>query len=128
MGIVEEYILITGDSQQEYGDNTVLLMQVGSFFEIYGLRDSEGKITGSKITEIANICDLCVSAKTQTIGKKQVMMAGFGITQREKYVKIIAENGYHVVIYTQDLQMKNTSRSHDETVSPGTYFNNETDL
>ena len=46
MGIVEDYILITGDAQQEYGNNTVLLMQVGSFFEIYGLRDAEGNVTG----------------------------------------------------------------------------------
>jgi DNA mismatch repair protein MutS len=128
MGIVEDYILITGDAQQEYGENTVLLMQVGSFFEIYGLRDAEGNITGSKIVDVANACDLCVSAKTQTINKKQVMMAGFNITQREKYVKMIAENGYHAVIYTQDAQMKNTTRSHDETVSPGTYFNNETNI
>ena len=128
MGIVEDYILITGDAQQEYGENTVLLMQVGSFFEIYGLRDAKGNITGSKIVHVANACDLCVSAKTQTINKKQVMMAGFTITQREKYVKMIAENGYHAVIYTQDAQMKNTTRSHDETVSPGTYFNNETNV
>ena len=53
MGIVEDYILITGDAQQEYGENTVLLMQVGSFFEIYGLRDAKGNITGSKIRPIS---------------------------------------------------------------------------
>lgn len=128
MGIVEDYILITGDAQQDYGENTVLLIQVGTFFEIYGLRDADGNTTGSKIMDIANVCDLCVSSKSQTIGKKQVVMAGFGITQREKYVKMIAENGYHIVIYTQDAQMKNTSRSHDETVSPGTYFNNESSV
>ena len=58
MGIVEDYILITGDAQQEYGENTVLLMQVGSFFEIYGLRDAKGNITGSKIVDVAKFLKL----------------------------------------------------------------------
>ena len=41
-GIYFEYFKISKEYQDKYGKHTVLLMQVGSFFEIYGLKDNEG--------------------------------------------------------------------------------------
>ena len=51
-------------------------------------------------------------AKTNTKHKgNPVVMAGFGITVLEKNVKKLQEQGFTVVVYEQDIQGKNTSRS-----------------
>lgn len=36
MGIVEEYFTIISKYKKIYGEKTILLMQVGAFFEVYG--------------------------------------------------------------------------------------------
>ena len=127
--IVENYLELTKKWKKEYGLKSVVLMQVGSFFEIYALKDSNGNITGSDIEEISSYCDLLIAKKGQKIKDKQVIMAGFGLTQIDKYIKKIQELNYTCIIYTQDIQAPNTSRSLDKIISPGTYFcNEETDI
>jgi len=54
MPIVEEYISLTAKWKAEYGENTVVLMQVGKFFEMYGFMDIHGSITGSNIQDISD--------------------------------------------------------------------------
>jgi DNA mismatch repair protein MutS len=125
MGVVEDYLNLTAQWKKEYGEKTLVLMQVGSFFEVYGLREENGVIQGSNILEFSSICDMLVSPKSQQISKKQVMMAGFGVAQVDKYVKKLQDAGYTVVIYTQDIQSKNTTRSLSEIISPGTFFSTD---
>ena len=124
--IVDEYLELTKKYKQEYGDKTLLLMQVGSFFEVYGIKDND-KIVGSDIEFFAEINDMTVTQKANVfVGKKKVVMAGFGLPQLEKYVKKMQDTGYTIVVYTQDIQGKNTSRSLYAIFSPGTYFSNDT--
>lgn len=125
MTLVEEYLSYTKKWKSEYGEKTIVLMQVGSFFEVYALVDSKGNMVGSNIQEFASINDMVISRKSQCVGNQQVMMAGFGIAQTEKYFKKLQEAGYTVVVYTQDSQSKNTTRSLSEIISPGTYFTHD---
>jgi DNA mismatch repair protein MutS len=125
MTLVEEYLSYTKKWKAEYGEKTLVLMQVGSFFEVYALIDPQGKMYGSNIQEFASINDMVISRKSQCVGNQQVMMAGFGIAQTEKYFKKLQEAGYTVVVYTQDAQSKNTTRSLSEIISPGTYFTHD---
>ena len=53
----------TQEYKKEYGENTLILMQVGAFFEVYGLQDKNGIITGSNIKEFSNECDLATPPK-----------------------------------------------------------------
>ena len=39
MSLVENYLSYTKKWKQEYGEETIVLMQVGSFFEVYALLD-----------------------------------------------------------------------------------------
>lgn len=126
MGVVEEYITLTAEAQAKYGEKTVVLYQVGTFFEIYGLVDKDDNISGSQIEDICKGIGLKHSIKSnQRVGRMRVAMAGFNVTQREKRIKEITDYGYVCDIYVQDTQAKNTTRSHDETVSPGTFFDVE---
>lgn len=126
MTIVNDYLSLTAKYKTEYGIRTMLLMQVGSFFECYALVNSEGEYYGSDICNLSDINDLVVSRKNTTHNSLPVVMAGFGVNQLEKYVKRLQENDYTIVIYTQDSNTKNTTRSLSCIYSPGTYFNNET--
>ena len=123
MSLITEYFELTNRFQDEYGENTILLMQVGAFFEVYGIYDKENDIImSSKITDFSQICELNVVDKNTCVGKNNVMMAGFKDFMIEKYVRKIQDAGFTAVVYTQDENMKNTSRSLAGIYSPGTYF------
>jgi len=127
MSLITEYFELTKRFQDEYGGNTILLMQVGAFFEVYGIYDKETDIiTASKITDFSQICELNVVDKNTCVGKNNVMMAGFKDFMIEKYLRKIQDAGFTAVVYTQDENMKNTSRSLAGIFSPGTYFQTET--
>ena len=126
MTIVNDYLEYTKKWKKEYGIKTLVLMQVGSFFESYGLLDKDKNIYGSDITTFAEINDMTVSKKNICVGNDKVVMAGFGLLQLEKYVKKMQDNGYTIVVYTQDTPSKNTTRSLHTIFSPGTYFSNDT--
>ena len=126
MALINEYFELTKKYQDEYGENTILLMQVGAFFEVYGIYDKENDIiTSSKIKDFSQICELNVVDKNTCVGKNNVMMAGFKDFMIEKYLRKIQDAGFTAVVYTQDENMKNTSRSLAGIFSPGTYFQTE---
>lgn len=123
MSIVKEYLALTQKWKKEYGEKTLVLMQVGSFFEVYALKAKDtNELQGSNINDFATLNEMVISPKQAFVEEKQVMMAGFGLPQIEKYVKKLQDNGYTTVIYKQDIQGKNTTRSLAEIVSPGTFF------
>ena len=109
MTIIDEYLSLTRKYKSEYSEKTLLLMQVGSFFECYALLDPrENTYQGSNIQEFSDINDLVISKKNVLHNGTPVVMAGFGITQLEKYVRRMQENDYTVVVHTQDSNTKNT--------------------
>ena len=127
MSLIKEYFELTKRYQDEYGQDTILLMQVGSFFEVYGIYSEKTEIiTGSRIVSFSKICELNIVEKNTCVGNDNVMMAGFKDMQIEKYIKKIQDAGYTAVVYAQDEAAKNTTRSLAGIFSPGTYFHTET--
>ncbi len=123
MALVKEYFELTKKYKNEYGKKTVVLMQVGAFFEVYGLEDkTNAKTFGSEINDFSRICDLNIADKKICVGADSVVMAGFSHYMIDKYLKKLQESGFTVVVYTQDEQTKNTTRSLAGIYSPGTYF------
>jgi len=126
MALIKEYFDLTKRYIDEYGRNTILLMQVGSFFEVYGKLDkATEKISESNIEDFSKICELAIVEKNVCVGNHDVVMAGFKDFMIEKYLKKIQDAGYTAVVYTQDEAAKNTTRSCLGIFSPGTYFSME---
>lgn len=119
MALVKEYFELTKRYQKEYGENTILLMQVGSFFEVYGTKDCES----SKIREFSQICDLNIAEKNDKLGN--IIMAGFKDIMIERYIRKIQEVGFTAVVYTQLEQGGQFIRNLAGVFSPGTYFSND---
>ena len=124
MPLVQDYIQYSNKWKREYGNKTCVLMQCGSFFEMYGLRNKDGTISDvTDVEELANVCDILVANKSNKVNGKQVVMAGFGISQIDKYIRRFQENGYTCAIYTETKQGSTViSRDLSEIVSPGTYL------
>ena len=126
MSLIRDYFNKTVKYKSEHGDRTLVLMQVGAFYEVYGLKDkTTGEITGSDIEPFSHFCDLNISDKKVCVGKRGVVMAGFRDYVLEKYLRKIVENNYTAVVYSQDEKAAGTTRSRTGIYSPGTFFNSE---
>ena len=64
--IYDEYFTYTKDLKNQYGDRSLVLMLVGAFFEVYGLKDMETEeITKSNLLDFITICNLNMSVKME---------------------------------------------------------------
>jgi DNA mismatch repair protein MutS len=129
--IYSEYFKNTKENQEKYGKKTVVLMQVGSFLEVYGIKTSRGDIIESQIEGFTEICQLNIAEKKSMFGNKgQIVMAGFGVLFLDKYLPKIIEGGYIAAIYLQEPNPKNKKqfiRTLHKVYSPGTFMSCETD-
>tara|TARA_B110000967_G_scaffold210101_1_gene270685 strand:- start:8093 stop:11101 length:3009 start_codon:yes stop_codon:yes gene_type:complete len=129
-GIHNLYFNLCLKHKKEYGGNVVILLQVGAFFEIYGLKDTNTKmidIDKSNIVEVTDLCGLSISDKKVFLEDKQIVMAGFRDFSVDKYITILTENGYTVPVYVQVKNGQNITRELDTIYSPGTYFSCDVD-
>ena len=128
MSLVKTYLELFESYKKEYGPKSVVLMQVGAFFEVYGLKNSTGETIRTNIDEFARLCDLVVANKRTCVGSDDVVMAGFRDYMLDKYLAKLRAEGYTVAVYTQDTPSKNTTRSLSGIYSPGTSFTNDTEV
>ena len=128
MSFIKDYFVLTKQYIEEYGNNTILLMQCGAFFEVYGLKDKSDSIYGSNIIDFARICDLNVVDKKVCVGADSVVLSGFKDHLVDKYVKKLQDNGYTIAVYAQNDPSEGViTRSLLGVFSPGTYFSPEPD-
>ena len=109
--IVDDYISYYKKYQKKYGSKTVVLMQVGSFFEIYGVDNETEKIVNIK--EITEILNITLSKKNKTsddCSRKNCLMAGFPSPALQKYMPILLQNSYTVVLIEQTTEPPNPKR------------------
>jgi DNA mismatch repair protein MutS len=126
--IMNEYIKLTKEYQEKYGKNTIVLLQVGAFFEVYGLKHPEtNEITESQIEDFSQICQLTISDKKIIYKKQQIVMAGFRDYTLEKYLQKITDGGYTAVVYVQEKEGKVVTRKFYGVYSAGTFISYETD-
>lgn len=111
------YVERTNYYKSIYGQKTVVLMQVGSFFEIY----SDCHKDNIDIKTISDLTQLAVANK-----KCGYYMAGFKVEILQKYANIITNSGYTCVIYEQTGEQTlegKEKRALTEIISPGTNIN-----
>ena len=120
--IYGEYISITTKYIKEYGEKTILLLQVGAFFEVYGFRNEKGDVQDSNICDFSRICNLNISEKKATYCEKQVLMAGFRDYTIDKYLEKLTTSGYTAVVYVQEKTGSEITRVFDSVHSAGTYI------
>lgn len=133
VGIFAEYFKYTRENREKYGDKTLVLMQIGSFYEIYAVKNMEsGDISESLIVEACEICQLNISEKKAVFGKNGIiLMAGFQLYQLDKYLPRLLDSGFIIPLYIQDKDGKKENktilRNLLQVFSPGTNISCDTD-
>ena len=77
--ILKEYLTHHYKYIEKYGENTVVLMQVGSFYEIYAVINEQISV-GANINLLGEILDIQVSRKNKNIEEVNYgnyLLAGF---------------------------------------------------
>lgn len=125
MPIYEDYFTLYDKYSSMYGVDTVLLMQVGSFFEVYGLVKN-GVYMRTNIEKFSSDNELKIANKNSKYKGEQVCMAGFMVSIADKYIEKTVDMGYTAVVFTQD-ESDPTNRTLYKIYSPGTVlFDNKT--
>ena len=114
MSLIKEYFRLSKEAVAKYGPKTILLMQVGAFYEVYGETMDRGNID-----EFCRTCELACANKAPG-----VVMAGFRDYSMDKYLNKLQEAGYTAVVHSQDAQIKE-ERALSGVYSPGTFFTGE---
>jgi len=130
MALIRDYFKKTDELMRDYGEKSIVLMQVGAFYEVYGLYENDdGKeetLTGSNISQFCAKSELNISKKNICVGSRPVAMAGFRDYMLDKYLKKLQDMGYTVAVYSQDEKAAGTTRSLTGIYSPGTFFSSDT--
>lgn len=96
--IIDEYLDYTKTYKEKYGERCIVLMQVGSFFEIYTITDN---ITDNEVFIIADLCSIQTSRKNKAISevsRANPIMAGFPLHSISKFTQILLNNNYTIVL------------------------------
>ena len=111
MSLVRQYFDLLKEYKSKYGEKTFLLLQVGSFFEVYS-REEQCPM----IQTFSRVCDLRVASKGEHF------MAGFRDYMLDKYLNRIVEENYTAVVYIQEEKTGIIERKLHGVYSPGTSF------
>uniref|UniRef100_A0A6C0JD78 DNA mismatch repair proteins mutS family domain-containing protein n=1 Tax=viral metagenome TaxID=1070528 RepID=A0A6C0JD78_9ZZZZ len=126
-----DYLKYTAEYEAKYGNKTIVLLQCGSFFEVYSILMPNGEYTNNKIVEFCEVCQMNCGQKKNVVDKLgQVWMAGFQTYLLEKYLPKLLDSGYTVVVYIQEKEKRSDGKFNrvlDKVYSPGTYLSCETD-
>ncbi|MGB7403012.1 MAG: DNA mismatch repair protein, partial [Arcobacter sp.] len=97
------YFKLQKKFEEKYGVNTVVLMEIGTFFEVYEVNNEEEQI--GKAKEIAELLNIQLTRKNKAIlenSKENPIMAGVPAISLEKHLaRIIGEQKYTVVLIRQ---------------------------
>jgi DNA mismatch repair protein MutS len=119
--ITEEYFEYHKTYTEKFGkDRTVVLMQVGKFYEAYAT-----ETLGPNLKMLEELTEASIAHRGRdknVIDIENPWMWGFPMLASLKYVGILIENGYRVVIIDQVTPKPNIRREVVAIHSPGTYL------
>ena len=129
--ILKEYLKFHDENIKKYGKNTVVLMQVGSFYEIYSVQNETIGV-GADIYQLADILGIQVVRRNKSIPEisyDNFLMSGWNMYATEKFQKILLNHNYTIVYVDQVTEPPNPERKITNILSPGTmiekYNNND---
>lgn len=128
MALIKEYFRLHDEYEAEYGDRTVLLYQVGTFYNMYTTDENQ------LVLDIANLIGFRITLmntenKVNMGSRENPYMVGIPTISYEKYRDIILSNDYRVISHRQSktdtnkrelfenltpLTVSNISSSHDK--------------
>ena len=122
--LTQKYFKLQQIFESKYGKDTIILMEIGTFFEVYEVNNKEEQI--GKAKEIAELLNIQLTRKNKSIlenSQSNPLMAGVPAISFEKHInRIIQEQKYTIAIIKQVGVPPNVKRILEAIISPGTNF------
>jgi DNA mismatch repair protein MutS len=122
INIHEEYLQYHEKYIEKYGSKTIVLMQIGSFYECYST-----ETRGPNLFELSEILNIICTRKDKSIkiiDEKNPFMLGFNCAATNKFLKILVDNNFTVVTVDQVSPPPKPRREVTNIFSPSTYIDN----
>ena len=99
--ILNEYMEYQSKLEKKYGNNSVVFLMVGSFYEIYGLNTVE--LSFGKVQTVSKILNILMTRKNKNKkhGKDNPYMCGFPVHSIGKHLHKLLNNQFTIAIYNQ---------------------------
>jgi len=127
MSLISDYFNKFNYYKEIYGDNTVLFYQVGMFYESYSISNEKEQIGNAEI--ISKLLNIQLTKKSKKIienNRKNPLLMGFPMYVLDKYLQILIEHNYTVIVIDQYLnEFSEIERREQGIYSPGTIINSE---
>jgi len=127
--LTEVYFELQQHFEKKYGADALVLMEIGTFFEVYEVNNNKLKI--GKAKEIAELLNIQLTRKSKAIIENSVrnpLLAGVPAVSLERYLsRLIGTKKYTIVVVKQKGEMPNIKRYVANIISPGTNFEYQTE-
>jgi DNA mismatch repair protein MutS len=124
MLLTDIYFEIQADFEKRYGDDVLIFLELGSFFEIYSV-DNETMQIG-KAKEVAEMLNIQLTRKNKSIAENSIknpFMAGVPTVSFERHLnRLIQEQKFTIILIRQKGEPPNVTRYLHQIISPGTNF------
>lgn len=122
--LTQTYFELQKYFEDKYGKDTVVFMEIGTFFEVYEVNNDEMQL--GKAKEIAELLNIQLTKKNKNIiqnSDRNPLLAGVPTVSFDRYLsRLIAEQKYTVIVIKQRGNPPKISRYISQIVSPGTNF------
>ena len=122
--LTEVYFDLQLHFEEKYGKDALVLMEIGTFFEVYEVNNDEIKV--GKAKEIAELLNIQLTRKSKAILENSVsnpLLAGVPAVSLDRYLaRLIDTKKYTIVVVKQKGEMPNIKRYVSNIISPGTNF------
>ena len=123
MTLIDDYLKEQSHFSNKYGERTIVLMQVGHFYECYGVDNPVEQSNSSNLYRLSDILDIQLTRKNKNItesSRKNPLMIGVNIYSIDKYIQMLLNNNYTSILIEQVSDPPYVERKVTNIYSPGT--------
>ena len=105
--LMKEYVRLQKEAEVKWGNDTVLFMMVGSFYEIYEIMvDDHTYERCGRATDVSRLCNIVLTKRNKALefSPGNPFLCGFPAYCKVRYVDTLTGMGYSVVISDQGPQ------------------------
>lgn len=110
--------------EAKYGKNTIIFMEIGSFFETYEVNNETHQI--GKAKEVSELLNIQLTRKNKSIldnSLQNPLLAGIPSVSLERYLsRLVQSKKYTIVLVRQKGEPPHVKRYISNIISPGTNF------
>ena len=122
--LTEVYFDLQRRFEEKYGSDTVVFMEIGTFYEVYEVNNDDMQV--GKAKEMAELLNIQLTKKNKNIPENSIknpFLAGVPSVSFERYLnRLIQEQRYTIIVVRQKGVPPKLSRYIGQIISPGTNF------